>query len=173
MIPFQYNDGGRAAAGFKGQTGDCVVRAIAIASGLPYIEVYNSLKQLNAAYANNRRGRVAGKLQKKGSTPRDGNYRKVYHDYILSLGFEWVSCMQIGSGCKIHLRAEELPAGRLICAVSRHLTAVIDGTVHDLYNPAREPRFPISTVQCMGNGEEKVLFSGAGRCVYGYYIKKS
>jgi len=32
----QYNDGGRKAAGFKGDTGDCVARSIAIASGLHY-----------------------------------------------------------------------------------------------------------------------------------------
>ena len=37
------NDGGRSAAGFKGKTGDCVCRAIAIASGLPYEEVYATL----------------------------------------------------------------------------------------------------------------------------------
>jgi hypothetical protein len=29
------NDGGRAAAGFKGQTGDCVVRSIVTAIGMP------------------------------------------------------------------------------------------------------------------------------------------
>jgi hypothetical protein len=34
------DDGGRAATGFSGKTGDCVVRAIAIACELPYAEVY-------------------------------------------------------------------------------------------------------------------------------------
>ena len=34
-----YDDGGRAAAGYKGKTGDCVARAIAIASSLPCAEV--------------------------------------------------------------------------------------------------------------------------------------
>ncbi len=34
--------------------------------------------------------------------------------------------MQIGSGCTVHLRADELPSGRLVVSVSRHLTAVID-----------------------------------------------
>ena len=43
MIDFIYNDGGRAEAGFKGKTGDCVARAVAIASGLPYKEVLESL----------------------------------------------------------------------------------------------------------------------------------
>jgi hypothetical protein len=31
---WQFDDGGRGAAGFKGKTGDCVCRAIAIATGI-------------------------------------------------------------------------------------------------------------------------------------------
>jgi hypothetical protein len=46
-MEFVYDDGGRAAAGFKGSTGDCVVRAIAIASGKPYREVYDALNVLS------------------------------------------------------------------------------------------------------------------------------
>ncbi len=42
---FQYNNGGRAAAGFKDEAGDCVTRAIAIATGLPYRAVYNTLHE--------------------------------------------------------------------------------------------------------------------------------
>ena len=34
-----YSDGGRAAAGYKGDAGDCVTRAIAIATEIPYQEV--------------------------------------------------------------------------------------------------------------------------------------
>ena len=55
--------------------------------------------------------------------------------------------MQIGQGCKVHLRADELPPGRLVVSVSRHTTAVIGGVIHDTYDPARE----------------------GTRCVYGYY----
>jgi hypothetical protein len=40
-MKFQYNDGGRQQAGYKGKTGDCVVRAIAIAADLPYQTVYD------------------------------------------------------------------------------------------------------------------------------------
>jgi hypothetical protein len=43
-MKFVYNDGGRAAAGYKGNAGDCACRAIAIATGKPYQEVYNALK---------------------------------------------------------------------------------------------------------------------------------
>jgi hypothetical protein len=35
-VKFQFNDGGRIAAGYKGSAGDCVVRSVAIATALPY-----------------------------------------------------------------------------------------------------------------------------------------
>jgi hypothetical protein len=53
-LGFQLNDGGREAAGFKGGAGDCVVRAIAIAAQLPYMQVYEDLRAANAVYAEQR-----------------------------------------------------------------------------------------------------------------------
>jgi len=44
---FQLHDGGREAAGFKGGAGDCVVRSIAIAANLPYMQVYEDLRKAN------------------------------------------------------------------------------------------------------------------------------
>jgi hypothetical protein len=55
--------------------------------------------------------------------------------------------MQIGSGCRVHLRADELPGGRLVVALSRHSTEVIDGVIHDRHDCSRE----------------------GTRCVYGYW----
>ena len=63
------------------------------------------------------------------------------------LGFVWTPTMQSGSGCQVHLVAEELPSGRLICKVSKHLVAVIDGVIHDTYDCSRDEQ----------------------RCVYGYW----
>ena len=40
-LELKINDGGRAAAGYKGQAGDCVVRSIAIATGMNYQKVYD------------------------------------------------------------------------------------------------------------------------------------
>ena len=138
---FQFNDGGRADAGYKGRTGDCVVRAIAIASGLPYRQVYDAINDIAAKERPTRAG--------KRSSSRLGVFKKTYHDYILGLGFRWAACMQIGSGCQVHVRADELPAGRLILRLSRHLAAFIDGVLHD-------------TEDCGRDG---------ARCVYGYYVK--
>lgn len=156
---FVHDDGGRAAAGFKGSAGDCVARAVAIASGRPYAEVYAALSQ---GAGNERKTR--------GASARNGIHtsRQWFKDYMRSIGFAWTPTMGIGTGCKVHLVASELPAGRLVVSVSKHYTAVIDGVIHDTFNPQR--------------GEEKtwwydktgavdrVTVSG-GRCVYGYWSK--
>ena len=144
-MAFVRNDGGRAAAGFKGQAGDCVCRAVAIATGKPYAEVYTAL---NEAGKRERGTRVrSGKV--KRSSARTGVFKPTIRKYMASLGWTWVPTMRIGQGCKVHLRADELPAGRLVVSVSRHCTAVIDGVIHDTHNPGR-------------NGT---------RCVYGYYMQ--
>jgi hypothetical protein len=49
-----YNDGRRKGAGYKGDAGDCVARAIAIPRGLPNKQVYQRLaagKSLTAGHA--------------------------------------------------------------------------------------------------------------------------
>jgi len=69
------------------------------------------------------------------------------HKYLRELGYEWVPTMGQGTGCQVHLRADELPSGRIIARVTRHLCAVIDGVIYDTGNPSR----------------------GGTRCVYGYW----
>jgi hypothetical protein len=141
MMRWVENDGGRMLAGFKGGTGDCVVRAIAIAARKPYREVYDRIQKEGRAERRGTRG--------KRSNARMGVYTKRawFKRYMAELDFVWEPTMTIGSGCKVHLRADQLPPGRLIVSLSRHYAAVIDGVVHDSHDPTRE-------------GE---------RCVYGYW----
>lgn len=153
-MQFVFNDGGRAAAGFKGSADDCVVRSIAIALELPYREVYDAINVL----AKDER---IGKRQRHRSSSRTGVYRKTYQKFLADHGWEFVACMGIGTGCKVHLHDGELPPGRLIVALSRHITVVIDGVIHDTYDPQR------ATIICE-DGAQRI----ARRCVYGYYRKK-
>lgn len=46
--------------------------------------------------------------------------------------------MAIGQGTTVHLRADELPSGRLVARVSRHVVAVIDGVAYDSHDPTRD-----------------------------------
>lgn len=147
---FIYNDGGRQEAGYKGHTGDCVARSIAIVTGLPYRQVYDRLASGNSTQ---RRGKRESKSKAGKQTASRGisTSRKWFNEYMKELKLVWVPTMQIGQGCKVHLRADELPVGRLIVSVSKHLTAVIDGVINDTYDCSRE----------------------GTRCVYGYYILQS
>lgn len=134
MTRWIYDDGGRLEAGFKGEAGDCVARAIAIVTGRDYREVYNELAE--------RQAKVSGVR-----SARNGISKDVRKAYVKELGFDWTPTMKVGQGTTVHLRADELPQGRLIVAVSKHVVAVIDGVIHDTHDPSR----------------------GGTRAVYGYH----
>lgn len=130
-------DGGRGAAGFSvaNDAGDCVSRAIAIAAELPYREVYDAVAALSADHGGRR-------------SARDGITKKVVRRAFEEfLGWAWTPTMKIGSGCQVHLRPDELPSGRLVVNLSKHVCAVVDGVVYDNADPRR----------------------GGTRCVYGYW----
>lgn len=139
-MQFIQNDGGRQAAGFKGQAGDCVTRALAIALNKPYSEVYalvNAMGQKEKGY----------KYRGRKSSARTGVSKATTRRIMASLGLVWHSCMGIGTGCQVHVRAEELPPGRIIVQLSKHVAAIINGVLHDIHDSSR-------------NGT---------RCVYGYW----
>ena len=60
-----------------------------------------------------------------------------YDKYLKSLGWTWVPTMQVGQGVTHHLREGELPDGRIICRLSKHLCCVIDGVIQDVFDPSR------------------------------------
>ena len=118
FVRWVYDDGGRAAAGFNGRSsGDCACRAIAIATGKPYREVYDGLNALCALYGVSRR---AGRAYADTGIPD-----RVIHLYLGGLHWRFVATH------KARLHHWDLPAGRLVVRVSKHLVALIDNVVHD------------------------------------------
>jgi hypothetical protein len=140
-VLFVVDDGGRAAAGYRGQAGDCVARSIAIAAQLPYKTVYDALNLAAQNEPDQARGRR--------SSARNGVARPTIRRFMKDLGWVWTPTMRVGSGTTVHLLPEELPEGRLVVSCSKHLTAVIDGVIHDTHDPSR----------------------GGTRCVYGYWSR--
>ena len=136
-----FDDGGRAEAGFKGYTGDCVCRAIAIATGQPYKEVYKVINEFG-------KQEKLGKKKKHKSSARTGVNKdvtkKIMREYYM---WEWVPVMKVGSGCTMHMKSEELPEGTIIVKLSGHVACVKDGVLHDTYDCSRD----------------------GTRCVYGYW----
>ena len=126
----KYDDGGRSKYFAASKVGDCVTRAVAIVTQQDYKEVYDVIHDI------------------VGYSPRNGVRKKDVKKVMAAFGGKWHSCMTIGSGCKTHLEDGEIPMhGRIVCSVSKHLVAVIDGVIHDTFDASR-------------NGN---------RCVYGYW----
>lgn len=134
-LEYKYNDGGRSQYYKTSMVRDCVTRAIAIASNKDYKEIYNLVKS----------------YLKPKKSPNNGVPNKLVKKIMTDLGYQWVSKMSIGTGCTTHLSQDEIPMDKIIiCNVSRHVVAVVNGVVNDTFDCTRD-----------GN-----------RCVYGYWIVK-
>lgn len=144
-MKFVYDDGGRSKYFKAENVGDCVTRAICNATGKDYMEVYKAINEMaKGEKTTKHRGG-------KRSSSRNGVFKETWKKYLKGLGFVWHPTMQIGSGCKVHLKAEELPKGTLIVSVTHHLTCVKDGILFDTYDCSRDET----------------------RCVYGYFVKEA
>lgn len=151
-----YDDGGRGEAGYLGRTGDCFTRSVAIATQMPYREIYTFVnavakemkaKQQSKELKQTKKQRCWGSL----GDARRGVKKPLFHEVMCRLGWKWTPTMRYGQGCKVHLSREELPGGRLVCRVTKHMVAVVDGVIRDTYDPSRD----------------------STRCVYGYFSKRT
>lgn len=172
-MKFVFNDGGRKDAGYKGGAGDCVTRAVAIATGQDYQTVYDALSDGMKTQRKTKRSSSKASARNGVTTGR-----KWFKDYMVALGWKWTPTMGIGTGCTVHLDDKELPKGRLIVAVSKHYTAVIDGVIHDTFDPSERATtiYPPTYTDPIPKGA-RLLGNGNGwayspkRCVYGYWSK--
>lgn len=144
---FILNDGGRSKHfPKKAKRGDCVVRAIAIATGKPYDRVW---KDIQAECEESPRT--------DGGKPHGADLgvpKEIYRPYLEALGWVWIPTMSRGTGTYVHVDPNELPvfAAPLILRTSRHLTVMdAQGNVQDSHNCDR----------------------GGTRAVYGVYVHRS
>lgn len=146
LLTFTYNDGGRRETGKENNARDCVVRAIAIISGEPYNVVHQALSEGTGVQ------RASKRTPKRTATADNGinTQRKWFKDYMASLGFVWHPTMKVGQLSRTRLNKTDLPQGKIIVALKKHYTAVINGQLHDTYD-------------CSNNGQRVVL---------GYWSKK-
>jgi len=110
LLDYEYNDGGRAQYK-EGRAGDCVSRAISIATGRDYQAVWDELQAMGAR------------------NPDNGVNKRVWSRYLKAHGFVWVSCGKSGRTNKDFVPT----SGVLILRQRRHLCAVIDGVLHDTH----------------------------------------
>ena len=135
-LEFTFNDGGRSKY-FKGQTGDCVVRAIAIATGGDYKVIYDDLFQANKDYMSSKNTKLAKQMKsrarEKSGTPRAGIYKKIFDKYLLSKGWKYVSCRTFGGTERTKLD-QLMHLDNIIVNINRHSMCMQKGVVQDIWD---------------------------------------
>lgn len=130
-MPWIQTDGGRMASGrFKKRyTGDCVTRALAIAEEIPYLLVYREL------------GRRMQMWGRKGAS--NGVYTPIYENMMREAGYTTIDMPK-----RPTIVNADLPTKGTICVLVKnvgrrgrrahgtHLFTMIDGTIHDSWNPS-------------------------------------
>lgn len=101
----------------KRRVGDCVVRAIATATGMPWLYVYDQLYLV---------GRQVYDME---------NSNEVWGLYLHLLGFEPFALPDACHECMtIREFARRFPYGRYIVGTGNHAVAVIDGNYYDTFD---------------------------------------
>ena len=149
MIDYQYDDGGREAARYRGRTGDCVVRAIAICARQDYRTVYLTMAEHMKRNGYAATGNACAIRERNRRAPRRKGQltaRRV-QDCVLELyGFQKV---RLPAGARpdlhrgapplrgLHRRHDEARGGRRGRGAPRHhsTAAPISGP-----SPGRSPR---------------------------------
>lgn len=115
---YKYSDGGRAAAGFKGET-DCGIRAVSIATGCGYMEARRILKE-------------ASKKGVKGNgSIASGIYKEDMASALREIGWEWVPAPKF-QGRKA--RYNDILHERAVLRMAGHFAAVVDGVLCDTWD---------------------------------------
>jgi len=112
MPKYVTNDGGRSAAGFKGNARDCVLRSICIALKLDYKTTYKRL------------------TDRWDKTPRNGCNRTVYWPFLERKGWAFHATIN----CHTDNMEDHIPRGRVILSMPRHYVACINHVIHDAWD---------------------------------------
>ena len=118
-MTYNFNDGGRQAAGYKGKAGDCGARALAIALQIDYKAAYKQLAQANADHGC-------------AKSARNGISKQIYSQVLAQHGWRWVQAPKfIGRKARYF----DLPTtGRYIVQMAGHYAAVVDGVLNDSWD---------------------------------------
>lgn len=123
-------DGGRAAAGWRGEAGDCAARALSIAVSPSWEDfssghTYNQVREVIELHARDERPGP----KKKRSSARDGVHRPTFRKIMDHYGWTWRACTLPGKGATMWVHPDHLPQGVLVLGLSKHYAAYV-GTDH-------------------------------------------
>ncbi len=130
LIGYTYDDGGRADAGFKGDTGDCAVRAIAILTGIPYADVYRRMAACMRLAGYGSSGNAYRQRPRRGLKPAI-SARDLQNLVKTSYGLRRV---KLGRGPKPTYSEAWALHGDCLVGTAKHVSAIVDGNLRDTFD---------------------------------------
>ena len=153
-MEYIYATGGREKYFKAENVGDCVTRAITLATGKDYLEVYKALKEL---------AKKENTKKHSKSSVRDGVYKETWKRYLELIGWEKVSTIKKGDPRRMHLTDDECPKDPVcIIQLSKHLVCLKNGVIYDTYNCSEKHFYDREGNLCVNNQ----------RLIYSYYVPK-
>ena len=137
-LGFMICDGGREDAGYKGDAGDCVTRAISIATAwasrgrYEYEQHRSELMKRKAKWRKTSRSKRA--KASKSNSVRNGTPKEVYRPYLEDLGWERVSLVKFGDPTRKEMVKEDIPNDIVILEVRKHLVTCANHVVLDTWD---------------------------------------
>lgn len=125
MIRFERDDGGRAAAGYRGDAGDCAVRAFCILTGADYHAAYKEFAYANSVMRDERDS------QRGVRSARNGVVKRAYEAVFRRHGIVKV---KQGRGVKPTYTEAHERYGNCIVSTRGHLAAIVDGALRDTFD---------------------------------------
>ena len=123
---FVQTDGGRRQDTKRRNHGkDCMVRALAVATGVPYAQVYDELVA-EGVFSPKRGGfmdRLVGQL----------NFADMdFHGFK----FQWISFPAVKGKPRMHADkfAEQFPTGTYLLRMGHHICCMADGVLYDMFS---------------------------------------
>ena len=132
MIGYTFDDGGRADAGYKGSTGDCVTRAIAIITGQPYKSVYKTMAAAMKENGYSASGNAYATNKRKAPRKRGQKNAKAVQAMVMQ-GYGLVK-VKLPKGPRPTYTEASAVYGNCIVSTTRHLCAIVDGKVRDTFD---------------------------------------
>ena len=124
MVRFRKDDGGRAAAGYRGDAGDCVVRSLSILLDYPYKPLYLEMAR-EQGKLKDRKGRKMARSARNGVDKRA--YTKVFERHGLVK-------VRLPKGQRPTISEAHERYGNCIITTAKHIFAVVDGAVRDTWD---------------------------------------
>ena len=134
MIDYRYDDGGREDAGYRGRTGDCVVRAIAICTGEDYRAVYATMAEHMKSNGYAASGNAYATRERNRKAPRSKGQiaaRRVQDRVLEAYGFRKV---RLPAGARPTFTEAHHQFGDCVVGTTKHVAAIVNGALRDTFD---------------------------------------